>query len=45
MMKTTSKTGLKVYELRTIRDINRDQHHEFWKFVSQEISNFVKGEQ
>lgn len=45
MMKTTSTNGLKVYELRTIRDINRDQHREFWEFVSQEISNFVKGEQ
>ncbi|MEH7502224.1 2-succinyl-5-enolpyruvyl-6-hydroxy-3-cyclohexene-1-carboxylic-acid synthase [Neobacillus drentensis] len=45
MMKTTSNNGLKVYELKTIRDINRDQHREFWGFVSQEISNFVKGEQ
>ncbi|MBT2726499.1 2-succinyl-5-enolpyruvyl-6-hydroxy-3-cyclohexene-1-carboxylic-acid synthase [Bacillus sp. ISL-75] len=45
MMKATNQTGLKVYELRTIRDVNRDEHRGFWSFVSQEISNFVKGVQ
>jgi 2-succinyl-5-enolpyruvyl-6-hydroxy-3-cyclohexene-1-carboxylate synthase len=45
MMKETSSAGINVYELVTNRDINRDQHREFWRFVSQEISNFVKGEQ
>jgi 2-succinyl-5-enolpyruvyl-6-hydroxy-3-cyclohexene-1-carboxylate synthase len=44
MMKETRSAGINVYELGTNRDINRDQHREFWKFVSQEISNFVKGE-
>ncbi|NHC41182.1 2-succinyl-5-enolpyruvyl-6-hydroxy-3-cyclohexene-1-carboxylic-acid synthase [Bacillus sp. MM2020_1] len=44
MMKATNQTGLKVYELRTNRDVNRDEHREFWSFVSREISNFVKGE-
>ncbi|WP_066258333.1 2-succinyl-5-enolpyruvyl-6-hydroxy-3-cyclohexene-1-carboxylic-acid synthase [Neobacillus drentensis] len=44
MMKATNQTGLKVYELRTNRDVNRDEHREFWSFVSGEISNFVKGE-
>ncbi|MFL6516941.1 MAG: thiamine pyrophosphate-dependent enzyme, partial [Bacillus sp. (in: firmicutes)] len=45
MMKATNQTGLKVYELRTNRDVNRDEHRGFWSFVSREISNFVKGEQ
>ncbi|QIZ10273.1 2-succinyl-5-enolpyruvyl-6-hydroxy-3-cyclohexene-1-carboxylic-acid synthase [Priestia megaterium] len=45
MMKATNQTGLKVYELRTNRDVNREEHRGFWSFVSQEISNFVKGEQ
>ncbi|MFP5109743.1 2-succinyl-5-enolpyruvyl-6-hydroxy-3-cyclohexene-1-carboxylic-acid synthase [Neobacillus sp. C211] len=45
MMKATDQTGLKVYELRTNRDVNRDEHRGFWSFVSREISNFVKGEQ
>ncbi|PGY05477.1 2-succinyl-5-enolpyruvyl-6-hydroxy-3-cyclohexene-1-carboxylic-acid synthase [Bacillus sp. AFS031507] len=44
MMKATNQTGLKVYELRTNRDVNRDEHRGFWNFVSREISNFVKGE-
>ncbi|MDR7240637.1 2-succinyl-5-enolpyruvyl-6-hydroxy-3-cyclohexene-1-carboxylic-acid synthase [Neobacillus drentensis] len=44
MMKATNQSGLKVYELRTNRDVNRDEHREFWSFVSEEISNFVKGE-
>ncbi|MEY2193566.1 2-succinyl-5-enolpyruvyl-6-hydroxy-3-cyclohexene-1-carboxylic-acid synthase [Neobacillus sp. BF23-41] len=45
MMKAMNQTGLKVYELRTNRDVNRDEHRGFWSFVSREISNFVKGEQ
>jgi 2-succinyl-5-enolpyruvyl-6-hydroxy-3-cyclohexene-1-carboxylate synthase len=44
LMKATNQTGLKVYELRTNRDVNRDEHRKFWSFVSGEISNFVKGE-
>jgi 2-succinyl-5-enolpyruvyl-6-hydroxy-3-cyclohexene-1-carboxylate synthase len=44
MKKSTNQTGLKVYELRTNRDNNRDEHREFWSFVSGEITNFVKGE-
>ena len=44
MKKATHQTGLKVYELRTNRDNNRDEHREFWSFVSGEIKNFVKGE-
>lgn len=45
MMKAPNQPGINVYELRTNRDKNRNQHREFWGFVSQEISNFVKGEQ
>jgi 2-succinyl-5-enolpyruvyl-6-hydroxy-3-cyclohexene-1-carboxylate synthase len=44
MMKAPDQPGINVYELRTNRDINRNQHREFWGFVSREISNFVKGE-
>ncbi len=44
MKKATHQTGLKVYELKTNRDNNRDEHREFWSFVSGEITNFVKGE-
>jgi 2-succinyl-5-enolpyruvyl-6-hydroxy-3-cyclohexene-1-carboxylate synthase len=44
MMKKTRSAGINVFELGTNRDINRDQHRGFWRFVSQEISNFVKGE-
>ncbi|MFP7300462.1 2-succinyl-5-enolpyruvyl-6-hydroxy-3-cyclohexene-1-carboxylic-acid synthase [Neobacillus niacini] len=35
--------GLNVYEVVTNRDSNLEQHREFWRVVSQEISNFVKG--
>ncbi|MCM3692007.1 2-succinyl-5-enolpyruvyl-6-hydroxy-3-cyclohexene-1-carboxylic-acid synthase [Neobacillus niacini] len=35
--------GLNVYEVVTNRDSNLTQHREFWRVVSQEISNFVKG--
>ncbi|MFL6562113.1 MAG: 2-succinyl-5-enolpyruvyl-6-hydroxy-3-cyclohexene-1-carboxylic-acid synthase, partial [Bacillus sp. (in: firmicutes)] len=45
MMKATNQTGLKVFEFRTNRDVNRDEHRGFWSFVSREISNFVKGVQ
>ncbi|MBV7507273.1 2-succinyl-5-enolpyruvyl-6-hydroxy-3-cyclohexene-1-carboxylic-acid synthase [Bacillus sp. sid0103] len=45
MMKAKSSTGINVYELVTNREMNRDEHREFWGYVSQEISNFVKGEQ
>lgn len=37
--------GIKVYELATKRDRNRDEHREFWRHISQEISKFVAGEQ
>ena len=36
--------GINVYEITTNRDRNRDEHREFWQDVSQEITNFVKGE-
>lgn len=45
MMKAKSSTGINVYELVTDREMNRNEHREFWGFVSQEISKFVKGEQ
>jgi 2-succinyl-5-enolpyruvyl-6-hydroxy-3-cyclohexene-1-carboxylate synthase len=45
LMLRTSSAGINVYELITNRDINRNQHREFWSYVSQEISNFVKGKQ
>ena len=37
--------GINVYEVVTNRDRNRDEHREFWHLVSQEISNFVNGDQ
>jgi len=37
--------GIHVYEVETNRDRNRDEHREFWRFVSQEISNLVNGAQ
>ncbi|ULT56048.1 2-succinyl-5-enolpyruvyl-6-hydroxy-3-cyclohexene-1-carboxylic-acid synthase [Neobacillus drentensis] len=37
--------GIHVYEVETNRDRNRDEHREFWRSVSQEISNLVIGEQ
>lgn len=45
MRKSINSTGINVYELVTNRERNRDEHREFWSYVSQEISNFVKGEQ
>lgn len=44
MEKSLESKGMKVYELTTNRDRNRDEHREFWHTVSREISNFVKGE-
>jgi len=35
--------GLNVYEVVTNRDSNLTQHRDFWRIVSQEISNYVKG--
>ncbi|MGG1678032.1 2-succinyl-5-enolpyruvyl-6-hydroxy-3-cyclohexene-1-carboxylic-acid synthase [Neobacillus sp. NRS-1170] len=44
-MKTAMNSkGIKVFEVATNRDRNRDEHREFWRLVSQEISNFVTGE-
>ncbi|PFP23241.1 2-succinyl-5-enolpyruvyl-6-hydroxy-3-cyclohexene-1-carboxylic-acid synthase [Bacillus sp. AFS073361] len=43
--KSIHSTGINVYEIVTNRERNRDEHREFWGNVSQEISNFVKGEQ
>ncbi|WP_144555235.1 2-succinyl-5-enolpyruvyl-6-hydroxy-3-cyclohexene-1-carboxylic-acid synthase [Bacillus sp. X1(2014)] len=45
MRKSINSTGINVFELETNRERNRDEHREFWGYVSQEISNFVKGEQ
>jgi 2-succinyl-5-enolpyruvyl-6-hydroxy-3-cyclohexene-1-carboxylate synthase len=36
--------GINVFELVTNRDRNTAEHREFWRIVSQEISNFVKGD-
>ncbi|MEH7113996.1 2-succinyl-5-enolpyruvyl-6-hydroxy-3-cyclohexene-1-carboxylic-acid synthase [Neobacillus niacini] len=35
--------GLNVYEVVTNRESNLTEHREFWRIVSQEISNYVKG--
>jgi 2-succinyl-5-enolpyruvyl-6-hydroxy-3-cyclohexene-1-carboxylate synthase len=43
MNQSTEVKGLNVYEVVTNRDSNLTQHREFWRVVSQEISNFVKG--
>lgn len=43
MNKSNEVKGLNVYEVVTNRDSNLTQHREFWRVVSQEISNFVKG--
>ncbi|WP_026563220.1 2-succinyl-5-enolpyruvyl-6-hydroxy-3-cyclohexene-1-carboxylic-acid synthase [Bacillus sp. UNC41MFS5] len=45
MRKSIHSTGINVFELVTNRERNRDEHREFWNYVSQEISNFVKGVQ
>jgi len=44
MRKSINSTGINVFELETNRERNRDEHRGFWGYVSQEISNFVKGE-
>lgn len=44
MEKSQDIKGLNVYEITTNREQNRAEHREFWQFVSQEISKFVKGE-
>jgi 2-succinyl-5-enolpyruvyl-6-hydroxy-3-cyclohexene-1-carboxylate synthase len=40
---SSGATGIHVYEIRTKRDRNLDEHREFWRSVSREISNFVNG--
>jgi len=45
MEKSINQKGIHVYEVATEREKNRDDHRHFWRSVSQEISNFVKGEQ
>ncbi|MEH7085879.1 2-succinyl-5-enolpyruvyl-6-hydroxy-3-cyclohexene-1-carboxylic-acid synthase [Neobacillus drentensis] len=45
MRKSINSTGINVFELETNRERNRDEHREFWGYVSREISNFVIGEQ
>ncbi|MFJ7729550.1 2-succinyl-5-enolpyruvyl-6-hydroxy-3-cyclohexene-1-carboxylic-acid synthase [Neobacillus sp. NPDC097160] len=45
MKKSDGQSGIHVYELATKREKNRDEHRDFWRSVSQEISNFVKGGQ
>lgn len=37
-------SGINVYEVMTNRDSNLTEHRGFWNTVSQEISNFVKGD-
>ncbi|EKN65960.1 2-succinyl-5-enolpyruvyl-6-hydroxy-3-cyclohexene-1-carboxylate synthase [Neobacillus bataviensis LMG 21833] len=44
MMKSEGQSGIHVYEIATKRDENLKEHRGFWASVSQEISNFVKGE-
>ena len=44
MMKRDDQSGIHVYEIATKRDENLKEHRDFWASVSQEISNFVKGE-
>ncbi|MEH7334983.1 2-succinyl-5-enolpyruvyl-6-hydroxy-3-cyclohexene-1-carboxylic-acid synthase [Neobacillus drentensis] len=44
MKMAMNSKGMKVFEVATNRDRNRDEHREFWRVVSQEISNFVTGE-
>jgi 2-succinyl-5-enolpyruvyl-6-hydroxy-3-cyclohexene-1-carboxylate synthase len=43
MKQSSDVKGLNVYEVITNRDSNLAQHRDFWRIVSQEISNFVKG--
>ncbi|WP_042354696.1 2-succinyl-5-enolpyruvyl-6-hydroxy-3-cyclohexene-1-carboxylic-acid synthase [Bacillus rubiinfantis] len=44
LKKSQKISGIKVYEVVTKRNQNRDEHRDFWQTVSQEIANFVKGE-
>ncbi|WP_223595790.1 2-succinyl-5-enolpyruvyl-6-hydroxy-3-cyclohexene-1-carboxylic-acid synthase [Neobacillus bataviensis] len=44
MKMAMNSKGMKVFEVATNRDRNRDEHREFWRVVSREISNFVTGE-
>ncbi|MDF2854290.1 MAG: 2-succinyl-5-enolpyruvyl-6-hydroxy-3-cyclohexene-carboxylate synthase [Neobacillus sp.] len=44
MKKSSEARGLNVYEITTKRDRNTEEHREFWRSVSQEISVYVKGE-
>jgi 2-succinyl-5-enolpyruvyl-6-hydroxy-3-cyclohexene-1-carboxylate synthase len=43
MNQSSYAKGLNVYEVVTNRDSNLTQHRDFWRIVSQEISNYVKG--
>lgn len=43
MSHSTETKGLNVYEVVTNRESNLVEHREFWRIVSEEISNFVKG--
>jgi 2-succinyl-5-enolpyruvyl-6-hydroxy-3-cyclohexene-1-carboxylate synthase len=43
MNQSSHVKGLNVYEVVTNRDSNLTQHRDFWRIVSQEISNYVKG--
>jgi 2-succinyl-5-enolpyruvyl-6-hydroxy-3-cyclohexene-1-carboxylate synthase len=43
MNHSTEAKGLNVYEVVTNRESNLAEHREFWRIVSEEISNFVKG--
>jgi 2-succinyl-5-enolpyruvyl-6-hydroxy-3-cyclohexene-1-carboxylate synthase len=40
---STEVKGLNVYEVVTNRESNLVEHRDFWRIVSEEISNFVKG--
>lgn len=35
------QSGIHVYEIQTNRDRNREEHRDFWRAVSREISNLV----
>ncbi|MDR7000454.1 2-succinyl-5-enolpyruvyl-6-hydroxy-3-cyclohexene-1-carboxylic-acid synthase [Neobacillus niacini] len=44
LMKNGQAKGLNVFEVVTNREKNTEEHREFWRSVSREISNFVKGD-
>lgn len=44
MNRSNETKGLNVYEIVTNRESNLTEHREFWRIVSQQISNFVKGD-